>query len=195
MPKIQAPTVALHRELRRQQLMSAAMELALVSGAQSITVAAVAAKAGLARSSIYEYFASSADLVADLVLEELDYYPRRLSDAVSGETDPFKRIELWVVESLRYVADGRHMLVKSLNTISTPADRKDEILLGHRRMMAPLQESLIEAGLADIRIASALLASVTDAASIRIDAGNDAELEIQSAVNFALAGLRALPRR
>ena len=195
MPKIQAPTVALHRELRRQQLMSAAMELALVSGAQSITVAAVAAKAGLARSSIYEYFASSADLVADLVLEELDYYTRRLSDAVSGETDPFKRIELWVVESLRYVADGRHMLVKSLNTISTPADRKDEILLGHRRMMAPLQESLIEAGLADIRIASALLASVTDAASIRIDAGNDAELEIQSAVNFALAGLRALPRR
>ena len=195
MPKIQAATVALHRELRRQQLMEAAMELALASGAESITVAAVAAKAGLARSSIYEYFASSADLVADLVLEELDYYTQRLGDAVSGETDPFKRIELWVVESLRYVADGRHMLVKSLNTINTPADRKDEILIGHRRMMAPLQESLIEAGLADIRIASALLASVTDAASIRIDAGNDAELEIQSAVNFALAGLRALPRR
>ena len=175
--------------------MDAAMELALASGAESITVAAVAAKAGLARSSIYEYFASSADLVADLVLEELDYYTRRLGDAVSGEADPFKRIELWVVESLRYVADGRHMLVKSLNTINTPTDRKDEILLGHRRMMAPLQESLIAAGLSDIRIASALLASVTDAASIRIDAGNDAELEIQSAVNFALAGLRALPRR
>lgn len=195
MPKIQAPTVALHRELRRQQLMDAAMELALAGGAESITVAAVAAKAGLARSSIYEYFASSADLVADLVLEELDYYTRRLSDAVSGETDPLKRIELWVIESLRYVADGRHMLVKSLNTINTPADRKDEILLGHRQMMAPLQESLIEVGLSDIRIAAALLASVTDAASIRIDAGNDAELEIQSAVNFALAGLRALPLR
>ena len=71
MPKIQAPTVALHRELRRQQLIDAAMELALANGAESITVAAVAAKAGLARSSIYEYFASSADLVADLVLEEL----------------------------------------------------------------------------------------------------------------------------
>ena len=73
MPKIQAPTVALHRELRRQQLMAAAMELALSNGAEAISVAAVANKAGLARSSIYEYFASSADLVADLVLEELDY--------------------------------------------------------------------------------------------------------------------------
>ena len=193
MPKIQAPTVALHRELRRQQLMDAAMELALASGAESITVAAVAAKAGLARSSIYEYFASSADLVADLVIEELEYFTGRLAEATAGATDPYMRIELWISESLRYVADGRHMLVKSLNTISTPDSRKDEILMGHRRMMAPLQESLMGAGVADVRIAAALLASVTDAASIRIDAGNDAGLEIQSAVAFALAGLRALP--
>jgi len=194
MPKIQAPTVVLHRELRRQQLMDAAMELALATGAESITVAAVASKAGLARSSIYEYFASSADLVADLVLEELEYYTQRLATATKGAQDPFERIELWISESLRYVADGRHMLVKSLNTITTPDARKDEILLGHRRMVAPLQEALSQTGVADVRVAAALLSSVTDAASIRIDAGNDAELEIQSAVAFALAGLRALPK-
>ena len=194
MPKIQAPTVALHRELRRQQLMGAAMELAIADGAESITVAAVAAKAGLARSSIYEYFASSADLVADLVLEELEYYTRRLGEAVAGATDPYLRIELWITESLRYVADGRHMLVKSLNTINTPDERKDEIVMGHRRLMAPLQESLAETGISNVRAAAALLACVTDAASVRIDAGNEAELEIRSAVAFALAGLRALPR-
>ena len=192
MPKIQAPTVALHRELRRQQLMGAAMELALSEGADSVTVAAVAAKAGLARSSIYEYFASSADLIADLVLEELDSYTRRLAEAVVGTTEPFLRIELWITESLRYVADGRHMLIKSLNTINTPDERKEEILMGHRRMLAPLQQSLLETGIVNIRGASALLASVTDAAAIRIDAGYEAELEIQSAVKFALAGLRAL---
>ena len=59
-------------------------------------------------------------------------------------------------------------------------------------MMAPLMNSLIEIGIADIRSAGALLASVTDAASMRIEAGNEAELEIQNAVTFALAGLRAL---
>jgi AcrR family transcriptional regulator len=192
MPKIQAPTVALHRELRRQQLIDAAMGLAMANGAESVTVAAVAAKAGLARSSIYEYFASSADLVADLVLEELEYYTHRLTEAVSGTTDPYLRIELWITESLRYVADGRHMLVKSLNTINTPDERKEEIILGHRRMMAPLMASLTEIGISDSRSAGALLASVTDAASMRIESGNEAGLEIQSAVTFALAGLRAL---
>lgn len=194
MPKIAAPTLALHRELRRQQLISAAMELALADGAQSITVSAVAAKAGLGRSSIYEYFASSADLVADLVLEELQAHRERITLALTGVTDPFLRIELWISESLRYVADGRHMLVKSLNTISTPENRKEEIQLGHRQMIAPLHQSLLEIGTTDVKGAASLLASVVDAASIRIDAGYKAEPEIQSAIKFALAGLRALTK-
>ena len=192
MPKISAPSIVEHRELRRQQLISAALELALGEGAEAVTVAAVAKKAGLARSSIYEYFASSADLLADLILEELDYYSNRLAVAIVDATDPFEKIEHWIAEGLRYVADGRHMLVKSLNTISTPEFRKEEIAMGHRKMIAPLRQALVETGIKDPAAAAAFLSSVTDAASIRIDAGNDAELEIQRASTFALAGLRAL---
>ncbi len=192
MPKIQAPTIAAHRELRRQQLMAAAMELALAEGAQAITVAAVAAKAGLARSSIYEYFSSSADLVADLVLEELDYYRLRLGDAIKDAHDPFEKLSLWIAEGLRYVADGRHMLVKSLNTVTTPDYRKEDIAVGHRKLIAPLREALMETGIKDVAGASAFISSITDAASVRIESGNDAELEIRNATVFAIAGLRAL---
>ena len=133
MPKISAASIGEHRELRRGQLISAAMELALTQGAQAVTVSAVAAKAGLARTSIYEYFASSADLVADLVIEELGTYAHRLSDAIKDVDDPYEKIERWIAEGLRYVADGRHMLVKSLNTVTPPAYRKEEISMGHRR--------------------------------------------------------------
>ena len=192
MPKISAASIGEHRELRRGQLISAAMELALTQGAQAVTVSAVAAKAGLARTSIYEYFASSADLVADLVIDELSTYAHRLSDAIKDVDDPYEKIERWIAEGLRYVADGRHMLVKSLNTISTPEDRKEEISQGHRRLMAPIRQALSETGIKDLSSASAMLQAVTDAASIRIDAGNEAELEIQAAVRFATAGLRAL---
>ncbi len=194
MPKIQAPTIVAHRELRRQQLMGAAMELAIEGGAEAITVSAVAQKAGLSRSSIYEYFSSSADLIADLVLEELDYYTARLADAIKDATDPFEKIELWIAEGLRYVEDGRHMLVKSLNTVSTPEFRKEEISLGHRRLISPLRQALSETGITEVASAAAFLQSVTDAASVRIDAGNEAELEISNAVSFAIAGLRALVR-
>ena len=195
MPKIQAPTLVAHRELRRQQLMAAAMELAISDGAAAITVAAVAQKAGLSRSSIYEYFSSSADLVADLVIEELDYYTLRLADAIKGATDPFEMISLWIAEGLRYVEDGRHMLVKSLNTVTTPDYRKEEISMGHRKLVAPLRDALAATGITDIHGASAFISSVTDAASIRIESGNDAGLEIQNATIFAIAGLRALANK
>jgi AcrR family transcriptional regulator len=195
MPKIQAPNLAANREFRRQQLMSAATELALSHGAAAITVAAVAQKAGLSRSSIYEYFSSSADLVADLVIEELDYHTLRLADAIKEATDPFEKISLWLAEGLRYVADGRHMLVKSLNTITTPDYRKEEIILGHRKLIAPLREALRDTNINDVAVAAAFIASIADAASIRIESGNDAELEIQSATIFAIAGLRALVKK
>ena len=194
MPKIQAPSIAEHRERRRHQLIVAAMELAISGGAEAVTVSAVAQRAGLSRSSIYEYFSSSADLIADLVVEELDYYTARLAEAIKGSTDPFEKIALWIAEGLRYVEDGRHMLVKSLNTVSTPDYRKEEVAMGHRRLISPLRQALAETGIKEVASAGAFLQSVTDAASMRIDAGNDAELEIQNAVAFALAGLRALAR-
>ncbi|CAB4598079.1 unannotated protein [freshwater metagenome] len=192
MPKIQASNLIAHRELRREQLMAAAMELAVNEGAQAITVAAVASKAGLSRSSIYEYFSSSADLVADLVIEELEHYSNRLAEAIKGVTDPYEMISLWIEEGLRYVVDGRHMLVKSLNTVTPPEFRKEEIAVGHRNLLVPLRNALAATGISDIRGASAFLSSVTDAASVRIESGNDAELEIRNAKIFAVAGLRAL---
>ena len=101
-------------------------------------------------------------------------------------------ISLWIEEGLRYVVDGRHMLVKSLNTVTPPEFRKEEIAMGHRNLLAPLRKALEETGISDIRGASAFLSSVTDAASVRIESGNDAELEIRNATTFAIAGLRAL---
>jgi len=191
-PKIQAASISANREMRRQQLIGAALELAMDQGAQAVTVAAVAQKAGLARSSIYEYFASSADLIADLVIEELEYYEKRLAEAIKDATDPFEKLELWIAEGLRYVKDGRHMLVKSLNTVATPDFRRDEIALGHRKLIAPLREALSATGIKDLAGAGSFISSVTDAASVRIEAGNDAELEIRNATIFAIAGLRAL---
>jgi AcrR family transcriptional regulator len=172
--------------------MEAAISLAMQGGAHAITVAAVAAKAGLARSSVYEYFDSSADLIAELIIEELDYYSDRLAKAIADVSDPFEKIEKWIAEGLQYVADGRHMLVKSLNTIETPENRREEIAVGHRRLMAPLRHALIETKVKDPKMAGVFLQSITDAASMRIDAGSDAQEEINSATVFALAGLRAL---
>ena len=193
-PKIAEATIGEQRAMRQKQIIEAAMSLALESGAPSVTVAAVAKRAGISRSLVYEYFSSSADLIADLVLEELEYYRERLMSAVHGVEDPFAYIELWIAEALQYVADGRHLLVKSLNSVAAPDFRKDEIAQGHRNMMVTIINPLKMIELEDLGLAISYLQSAIDAAAKRIDAGNEAAPEIRNAQLFALAGLRALAR-
>lgn len=191
-PKIAEATIAEQRAMRQRQIIEAAMELALELGAPSVSVAAVAKRAGISRTLVYEYFSSSADLIADLVLEELEYYKNRLVNAVHGIEDPYAYIELWISEALQYVADGRHMLVKSLNSVAAPEYRKAEISQGHRNMMATIIDPLRSIAGPEVGVAVSYLQGAIDAAAIRIDAGNDAALEIRHAQRFAVAGLRAL---
>jgi len=193
-PKIAEATIGEQRAMRQKQIIDAAMSLALESGAPSVTVAAVAKSAGISRSLVYEYFSSSADLIADLVLEELDYYKERLTTAVHGIDDPYTYIELWIAEALQYVADGRHLLVKSLNSVTAPDFRKDEIGQGHRNLMATIINPLKMIEVEDLGLAISYLQSAIDVAAKRIDAGNEAAPEIQNAQLFAIAGLRALAR-
>lgn len=191
-PKIEAATIGEQRALRQKQIIDAAMSLALESGAPSITVAAVAKRAGISRTLIYEYFSSSADLIADLVMEELANYKERLNSAVQSASDPYDYIKLWIEEALQYVADGRHLLVKSLNSVSAPDFRRDEITQGHRNLMATIMPPFNQLGIEDSQMALAYLQGVIDTASKRIDSGSNPGNEIQQAQTFALAGFRSL---
>jgi AcrR family transcriptional regulator len=192
MPRIQTNSLAAHRDWRRNQLIEAAAAIALESGGAAITVAAVAQRAGLSRTSVYEYFASSADMAADLIIDELDGFADELSRAIKDESDPVAALSIWIKSSLTYIADGRHLLAKALNSVDLPRERGVAIASAHRAMLAPLQKNLLAIGLSDTSQALALLQSATDVATRRIENGNDAEREIVATTAFCIAGIRAL---
>lgn len=194
MPKIETQTLSQHRDWRRSQLIEAAAAIALESGGEAITVAAVAARAGLSRTSVYEYFASSADLAADLVIDELNSFAQELKGISEAGDTPVEAIDLWIEGSLQYIADGRHLLAKALNAIDLPRNRSAAIGAAHGALLAPLRSKLEELGISDINFALTLIQSTTDGASRRIESGDDADLVISSTREFCIAGLTALAR-
>ena len=194
MPKIETQTLSQHRDWRRGQLIEAAAAIALESGGAAITVAAVAARAGLSRTSVYEYFASSADLAADLVIDELNSFAQELRKISEAGSTPIEAIDLWIEGSLQYIADGRHLLAKALNAIDLPRNRSAAIGMAHGALLAPLRSKLEELGISDTNFALTLIQSTTDGASRRIESGDDAELVIRSTREFCTAGLTALAR-
>jgi AcrR family transcriptional regulator len=192
MPRIETETLAQHRDWRRNQLIEAAASIALESGGSAITVAAVAQRAGLSRTSVYEYFGSSADLIADLVLEELKNFAQYLQEAVSHVDQPLESIEAWIESALTYIADGRHLLAKALNATSLPQERTAAIGSAHRALLAPLVTGFSAMGVKDTQRALLFIQAITDASTKRIESGHDAEAEIESATAFCIAGLASI---
>lgn len=192
MPKINTSNLVEQREWRRSQLISAAAAIALESGSEAITVSAVAQRAGLARTSVYEYFGSSAELIADLILEELSLFTSILVDAVEPANSSEEAIANWINSALLYIADGRHFLAKALSATSLPVNRSAEIGAAHRALLAPLSSALIEIGINDLNYALTMIQSLTDAATKRIENGSDPKNEISRTITFCIAGLRTL---
>jgi AcrR family transcriptional regulator len=193
MPKIVTQDLASHRDWRRNQLIAAATAIALEESSASISIAAVAARAGLSRTSVYEYFASSQDLVADLLIEELNNFSALLAKAIEDEIEPITALAIWIETSLNYVADGRHLLAKSLHATTLPRERSAEIAAAHRQMLAPLKKTLLSLGITDTARAMSQLQAVTDVATRRIESGAaSATDEIAVTTDFYLAGVKAL---
>jgi AcrR family transcriptional regulator len=189
MPRIETKTLAQHRDWRRNQLIDAAASIAMESGGAAVTVAAVAQRAGLSRTSVYEYFGSSADLVADLVLEELKNFAQYLQSAVLQSAQPVDNIHAWIESALTYIADGRHLLAKALNASALPQERIIAIGAAHRALLAPLVSALTAMGIKDTQRALVFIQAITDASTKRIESGHNAEDEIAYATTFCINGL------
>jgi AcrR family transcriptional regulator len=189
MPRIETETLAQHRDWRRNQLIEAAASIALESGGAAVTVAAVAQRAGLSRTSVYEYFGSGSELVADLVIDELGTFAATLNAAVSECCDPQCVVSCWIKGALEYIADGRHLLAKALNATSMPQSRTQQIGMAHRALMAPLVQAVEQLGVKDTQRALSFIQAITDASTKRIESGHDAEGEIAYATSFCINGL------
>ena len=99
-PKIAAQTVAENRELRRNALIDAATRLIEIRGSAKFSVADIAAQVGLSRSAVYEYYRSSADLVADVLVDELLTWTDLIVSAVTKAPDAQSKIATWIRTNL-----------------------------------------------------------------------------------------------
>ena len=189
MPRIETETLAEHRDWRRSQLIEAAASIAMESGGAAITVAAVAQRAGLSRTSVYEYFGSGSELVADLVIDELGSFAETLNAAVADCADAECIVTCWVKGALTYIADGRHLLAKALYATAMPQSRSQQIGVAHRALMAPLVKAVTDLGIKDAHRALSFIQAITDASTKRIESGHDAEEEIAYATTFCINGL------
>ena len=177
-PRIDAPTLAEHREQRRDALVEAAAGVMRESG--TVTMAAVAERTGLSRSAVYEYYRSAADLIADVVVDELTAWIDHLALAVSDIEDPRVRLETWIRASLAYVADGRHALVRAAGDAALPPVRRAQVQSLHRELAMPIHSALCDLGVENADRIASYVWGVVETATRHIEAGRPADDEVDA---------------
>ena len=88
----------------RQRLVDAAEHLIREGGVAALRQDAVAARAGLARSSVYRYFDSKADLVTAAVVQSTLRIGSRIQADIGSDADPEAFIVRGVIDALEAMA-------------------------------------------------------------------------------------------
>ncbi len=163
MPRISAATVAEHRAAQRRALIEAGTELVSELGVSAVTPRSVAERAGLARSSFYEYFPSRDDLLAAVFLQALDEWAGELETGLATLAPGQPRLRAYVEATMRMTGDGKHDLATQLQAAELSPTSLELIMQLHERMTAPLGHVVAELDVADAATTAALVQGLLDA--------------------------------
>jgi len=172
MPRINAASVAEHRAKQLQAIMDATFDLLGELGAAP-TLAQVAARAGISRTSIYQYYKSPVDLLQAAAREVYPRWIARVNDAVHQAATPRDAVLAYAVACVDQVAEGGHAVGTALASI-TPEEVVDEQAEDmHEAARLPLLHALEDLGVDDPQAICELVTSVIHASGQMVNNGMD----------------------
>lgn len=181
MPRINAPTVGEHRAVQRRALLDAARAVLAEGTTEIPSFGEIARRAGLARSSVYQYFNSRQDLLDALIEDSFPRWSKQVGAAIGEAEGPAGRILAYVDINLRLVAEGEHAIAASLRQIAPgpTLDKRSQAL--HLDLVTPLLDALTELGVGSPAVMAELVNSIVHTGTRQIERGTDADLVRRSA--------------
>lgn len=143
MPRISEPTLAAHRAARERALLDAAHELFLETG-EAPGLPQVASRAGLARTSVYQYFGSKADLLRAMVRDTYPRWTERVTSAMAGAPSTADGILAYAVANVQLVAEGAHAIGTALAALAPEEELDEQATRMHREIHEPLIQTLVD---------------------------------------------------
>jgi AcrR family transcriptional regulator len=144
MPKVTGGSIDAHRRLTRQRIFTAFSTLLYERGYDAITLAEVAASAGMSRTTMYNYFADKDALVVAFADEETANYVAHLREVLDPIQNPVDRLRTYVAEQLRYFASHHLPPGRDLRTALSGAAY--ERVLQHVRALEEVLRDILRDG-------------------------------------------------
>ncbi|MFD0560370.1 TetR family transcriptional regulator [Stackebrandtia endophytica] len=156
MPRIVAATIAEHRRIQRKAIMDAARELLAETG-RAPSLAEVGKRAGLPRSTVYEYVRSRDDLLAAVVADVFPDWASSIRDAIESAPTPGEKIWAYVASNVAFFAGAEQTIARALGSVVDPAVLRGPMQEFHTALQEPLRRALGDLGEAEPEIVADLI--------------------------------------
>lgn len=178
MPRISEPTVAEHRSARERALLDAAHELLMETG-EAPALSQVAERAGLARTSIYQYFASKQELLQAMVRDVYPRWTQRISSAMEAAPTEADRLMAYATANVSLVAEGAHAVGSALAALAPGEELDEQAERMHREAQEPLVQTLESLGVESPYEVAALINAVVHGATLLLESGQDLDAALK----------------
>jgi AcrR family transcriptional regulator len=196
-PKIDAPTVAEHREMIRTRLIDAAEAILRERPSGQLTASAVTSRAGIARNSIYRYVDAVEDLRSLVVDRYLPDWLTAVVAAMEAATTPSDRVVAWVSTNLEQAASTGHgWLMEAARTPASNVSVDETVAQAHagmRDLLTDAWTTLLRDHPDRVPIATGFCVGLLDAGFRQIDRDQPVDLVVHLGTTAARALVTSLP--
>ena len=164
MPKIAAENIEEHIRRQTERILDASAELFTQNGYRATDLRKIAASAGLARNSLYRYFASKDHILVGVLQREMAQFIDQIAALVDTYPDPAERIDAWLDLQMELAMGPCHAMIRMLGDMNDASDDlRQEIRALHVPPRMALEKAVSEL-LADCdrdpKVVSAMIASM-----------------------------------
>ncbi len=146
MPKIIGGSLTEHREQTRTRLFAALESLMLERGFDAITLADIAAEAGVGRTALYNHFRDKEDLLLAYMAHETGSYVASLEASLRGIDDPVEQMRTYVRRQADLKRTYRVAPGPDLRSVVSPQTQGK--LREHAMLVGAVLRQILEAGIA-----------------------------------------------
>ncbi len=174
MPKIQADTVAAHREAKEREILDAASKFFAVG--ELATIATLADAVGLSRTALYKYFGSIDEIRWRIIEDSFAEWGEIVASRVAEASTPEGKIDAYVEATLALADRGVHRIATQAGQTAQSPEHDERIATFMERLGLPLVAALLELEVNHATIVGTLIDGILGRAIQLIDAGRDVEV-------------------
>jgi AcrR family transcriptional regulator len=196
MPKIIGGSLHEHREQTRQKLFTALSTLMEDRGFDAITLADIAAAAGVGRTAVYNHFADKESLLVAFITDETEQYVATLERSLVDVEDPTEQLRAYVraqaqLKRVYHLAPGPDL--RSVLSRATQQRVREHVMLVEQILRRILRAGIETGAFAeqDIDTTVPLVNACLSSRSVPEVDGPDRDRAIESTLAFVLRAVGA----